>query len=141
MKLLNGCGKPLNGAKVLLLGVAYKKDIADIRESPALKIAQLLRGRGAIVSYHDPYVSKAKLGEVDMESLPLTEETLSSHDLVIITTAHTGVDYRLVVEASPLVFDTRNATAGIDSANKVAILGAGNRPVFERVQRLMEIGK
>jgi len=126
LELLNGCGKPLNGAKVLLLGVAYKKDIADVRESPALKIAQLLRDRGAIISYHDPYVPQAKVGEDAMESLPLTEEVLRSQDLVIITTAHTNVDYRLVVEASPLVFDTRNATAGLSAPN-LTRLGTGAR--------------
>ena len=124
MELLNEKGKPLNGANVFLLGVAYKKDIADVRESPALKIAQLLRDRGASVSYHDPFVPEVKLGEETMESLPLTEDILRSRDLTVITTAHTGVDYRLVVEAAPLVFDTRNATAGISAPN-LTRLGAG----------------
>ena len=126
MELLNENGKPLNGARVLLLGVAYKKDIADLRESPALKIAKILRDRGAIVSYHDPYVPEVKLGEDTIENLPLTEETLRSQDLVIITTAHTNVDYKLVVAASPLVFDTRNATAGVSAPN-LTRLGTGTQ--------------
>jgi len=126
MELLNENGKPLNGARVLLLGVAYKKDIADLRESPALKIAKILRDRGAIVSYHDPYVPEVKLGEDTIENLPLTEETLRLQDLVIITTAHTNVDYKLVVAASPLVFDTRNATAGVSAPN-LTRLGTGTQ--------------
>jgi len=126
MELLNENGKPLNGARVLLLGVAYKKDIADLRESPALKITKILRDRGAIVSYHDPYVPEVKLGEDTIENLPLTEETLRLQDLVIITTAHTNVDYKLVVAASPLVFDTRNATAGVSAPN-LTRLGTGTQ--------------
>ncbi len=124
MELLNERGKPLNGARVLLLGIAYKKDVADLRESPALKIASLLRKRGAEVSYHDPHVPQANLDEAAMESLPLTEETLHTQDIVIITTAHSEVDYRLVVDTAPLVFDTRNATAGLSAPNLIR-LGTG----------------
>ncbi len=124
MELLNAQGKPLKGAKVLLLGVAYKRDVDDTRESPALKISKLLMGKGAAVSYHDPYILEVEIQGQRLRSVPLTPQVLSSQDLVIITTDHSNVDYRLVVEHAPLIYDTRNATVGIASP-KIRRLGVG----------------
>ncbi len=126
MELLNERGKPLNGAKVLLIGMAYKKDIDDLRESPALKIARLLLQHRAVVSYHDPYIPKIDIPGLQFESAPLTPANLADQDLVIITTAHTNVDYKMVVDHAPLIFDTRNATHGIKSP-KIARLGVGTQ--------------
>ncbi|MCS7173056.1 MAG: nucleotide sugar dehydrogenase [Armatimonadetes bacterium] len=103
-------GKTLQGARTLVLGVAYKRDVSDARESPALKIMELLEKRGAVVRYHDPHVPQVRLpnpGE-DLASVPLTDEVLAWADCVIIATDHTGVDYRKVVERARLVIDTRN---------------------------------
>lgn len=115
MELLNTQGKSLKDAKVLLLGVAYKRDVDDTRESPALKVFKLLLEKKAIVSYHDPYIPEVEIQEQKLRSVPLTPQVLSSRDLVIITTDHSNVDYRLVVEHAHLIYDTRNATAGISS--------------------------
>ncbi len=124
MELLNTKGKSLNGSKLMLLGMAYKRDIDDLRESPALKVARLLAERGAELSYHDPYIPKIDVPGLQFESIPLTPANLATQDLVIITTGHTNVDYQQVVENAPLIFDTRNATRGIDSP-KIIRLGVG----------------
>ncbi len=117
---LNGHKKCLNGAQVMVLGIAYKNDVDDVRESPALEVIELLRERGAEVCYHDPFVArthKMRFYDLGMESVPLTDEQLKSTDAVVITTAHTGVDYQRVVKLAPLVVDTRNATANLDIAD------------------------
>ena len=117
-RALNTRGKSLNGARVLVLGVAYKADIDDLRESPALKVIRLLRVHGAEVAYHDPYC--LELPALDLESIDLDEyRALSSYDAVAIVTAHSALDYRTVVQQSDLVVDFRNATAGIPSAGNV----------------------
>jgi UDP-N-acetyl-D-glucosamine dehydrogenase len=103
--LNHGRQRSLSGAKVLVLGVAYKADIGDTRESPALKLIELLRTAGAEVSYHDPHV--AELPEAGLGSAPLEP---SDHDCVVIVTAHSGIDYDDVVERSHVVVDLRNAT-------------------------------
>jgi UDP-N-acetyl-D-glucosamine dehydrogenase len=106
-------GKTLRGAKVLIPGAAYKKDIDDTRESPALRIMEFLHSRGAQVNYHDPHVprlGKMRRYNFGLESVPLCAETLRAHDCSLIVTDHSCVDYRLVVAGSPLVVDTRNAT-------------------------------
>jgi len=123
-KLLNKAGKAMNGARVLLLGMAYKKDIDDLRQSPALKVAHLLEQRGAIISYHDPFIAEIHQEGFDLKSETLSAERLQAQDLVVITTAHTHVDYDLVVRSSALVFDTRNATKDLVAAN-VTKLGVG----------------
>ena len=111
---LNNRGRSIRGTKVLVLGVAYKKDVDDVRESPSLEIMKLLKDRGAEISYSDPYVPKLhKMREYDfsyMSSEPLTENTLRNKELVLITTDHSKIDYQWVVEHSSLVVDTRNAT-------------------------------
>lgn len=117
---LNERSKALNGSRVLVLGVAYKKDIDDLRESPSLTIIELLRQRGAQVCYNDPYfpfVGHGRHYDLNMASTPLTG--LNEYDCVLIVTDHSAYDYRQIVAESNLVVDTRNATAGIDSANIV----------------------
>ena len=113
---LNEVGKPLKGSKVLVLGVAYKKDIDDLRESPSLTIIELLREKGAIVSYNDPYfptVGKGRHYALNMTNTPL--ENLDQYDAVMIVTDHSSYDYRAIVDQAQLIIDTRNATKGIDS--------------------------
>lgn len=115
---LNAHGKSVRGARILVLGVAYKKDIDDLRESPALRIMGLLEEKGAILSYHDPYVPRVETIQRGMhrvwESLPLDAQVLGSADLVAILTDHSCIDYDQVVAGSRLVVDTRNATRGAD---------------------------
>ncbi len=110
---LNEQGRAARGSKVLVVGVAYKKDIDDIRESPALDVIRLLQRRGAAVSYHDPHVRKLKDEAIDLSSLPLTPETVSTADCVVIVTDHSDVDYALVERCARLVVDTRNALATV----------------------------
>jgi UDP-N-acetyl-D-glucosamine dehydrogenase len=115
---LNNQCKPLKGAKVLILGVAYKKDIDDLRESPSLTIIELLRQRGALVSYNDPffpYVGRGRHYDLDLHCVPLDD--LAQFDCVLIVTDHSDYDYARIVQESSLVIDTRNATKGIVSAN------------------------
>jgi len=118
---LNHQGKALKGAKVLVLGVAYKKNVDDMRESPALKIITLLMEKEAKVEYSDPYVPKIpklRKYKLDMSSVPLTEKNLSKYDVAMILTDHGGFDYELIYEHSNLIIDTRNAMAGIKDTKK-----------------------
>jgi len=124
MELLNERAKALRGSKVMLLGMAYKRDIDDLRESPALKVARLLAERGAMLSYHDPYIPEINSAGLELRDVPLSPETLAAQDLVIITTAHTNVDYKMIVAHASLILDTRNATKGMESS-KIARLGVG----------------
>jgi len=121
LEALNTRGKSLNGAKILVLGVAYKKDVEDTRESPALKIIQLLCEKGAEVSYNDPYVSQIHVPAGDMESVELTKKCLASMDCVVIATDHSCYNMGEVVAHSKLVFDTRGATRGLKQANIVRL--------------------
>lgn len=108
---LNARGKAVKGSRVLVLGVAYKRDINDVRESPALGIIDQLLHKGAQVSYHDPFVPEMTLdGRGSLASLGLSDEALSACDCAIIITDHSGVDYSRVVRLAPLVIDTRNVT-------------------------------
>jgi UDP-N-acetyl-D-glucosamine dehydrogenase len=106
---LNGKGKAVRGASVLVLGVAYKRDIEDIRESPALDIIRLLKGQGAHVSYSDPHVPRFREDGTEFRSVELTPEAVASADCVMIVTDHSSVDYRMIKRAAKLVVDTRNA--------------------------------
>jgi UDP-N-acetyl-D-glucosamine dehydrogenase len=110
---LNLAGKPVKGARVLVLGVAYKKDIDDMRESPALDIIRLLEGRGAHVEYHDPFVPEFAEDGHRLSSVPLTAETLERADAVMVVTDHTALDWPLVKRKARLVVDTRNALARV----------------------------
>lgn len=117
---LNERRKALNGSKILVLGVAYKKDVDDLRESPALTIIELLQKSGAKVGYHDPYFAAVGRGRhyaLDMKCAPLTD--LQQYDCVVIVTDHSSYDYPKIVAESQLVVDTRNATRGINAANIV----------------------
>ena len=116
---LNDESKAMKGSSVLLLGVAYKKDVDDVRESPALSIIDRLRAKGANVSYHDPFVAKMSFDDAHTEangepldSVELSDERLRTADCVIIVTDHTDVDYRRVCHLAPLIVDTRNALNG-----------------------------
>jgi UDP-N-acetyl-D-glucosamine dehydrogenase len=121
LEFLNNRGKSLNGAKILVLGVAYKKDVEDTRESPALKIIQLLREKGAEVSYNDPYVSQIHVPAGKMKSVEISGEYLASMDCVLIATDHSCYDIGEVVASAKMVFDTRGATRGLKQANIVRL--------------------
>jgi UDP-N-acetyl-D-glucosamine dehydrogenase len=117
---LNQHKKSVNGARVLVLGVAYKKDIDDLRESPALTIIELLQKEGAQVSYHDPYfpfIGKGRKYDLQMKRTEL--EKLGQYDCIVIITDHSDYDYKKIVAEAQLVVDTRNATKGIDSPKVV----------------------
>ena len=117
---LNEHSKSIKGSKILVLGLAYKRDIDDLRESPSLTIIELLREKGASVSYNDPFFPKVGRGRhyaLNMTNTPL--DKLGQYDAVVIVTDHTSYDYKAIVEQAQLVVDTRNATKGIDSAKIV----------------------
>ena len=115
MKVLNRYKKPLNGSKILLLGVAYKKDIDDLRESPSLKLIELLEQENADLIYNDPYIPQFKHKGKEYKSKELTDELLEEVDAVLIATDHSEYNAKNIVEKSEIIFDTRNLTKGIDS--------------------------
>jgi len=117
-RALNDSGKPVKGSKILILGVSYKAGVGDTRESPALKIATLLRELGGEVSYHDPHV--AELPKLGLSSVDL-DSALASTDLAAIVTAHPSLDYAAVAAAAPVVMDFRGVTRGIDAENLVRL--------------------
>jgi len=110
MKLLNQEKKAMNGAKVLLMGVAYKQDIDDIRESPALNVIEILEQEGAQVRYNDPYIPTFTHKGIKYDSQEATPENLRDADIVIITTMHSNYDYQTIVNEAKIIFDTKNAT-------------------------------
>ena len=118
---LNDNGVALSTAEILVVGAAYKPDVSDTRESPAIDIIHLLEEWNATVSYHDPHVPTLEVGERTYESVPMTDERLADSDCVVIVTDHSGLDIDAIVEHAPLVFDTRNATAGDNSTNVVRL--------------------
>jgi UDP-N-acetyl-D-glucosamine dehydrogenase len=111
--LLNEERTAVNGARVLLLGVAYKADVSDMRESPALDVLRLLDAKGADLRYHDPYVPEVALEGRSWKSVELTDEELGAADLVVILTDHSGIDWGRVVAKAQHVYDTRNAARGV----------------------------
>jgi UDP-N-acetyl-D-glucosamine dehydrogenase len=116
MEALNRHKKTLNGARVLALGAAYKRDIDDMRESPSLRVITLLKEKGAQVDYHDPYVPALHPGHgfaFEMQSVPLTPDAIAAYDAVLILTDHSRIDYAQLVERAQVVVDTRNATAKV----------------------------
>jgi UDP-N-acetyl-D-glucosamine dehydrogenase len=121
MESLNEARKSLAGSRVLMLGVAYKADIDDMRESPAIKIASLMREKSADIVYHDPWIERFTVDGRDVPSVPLTGEVLDSVDAVVIVTDHSNVDYDVVVRHAPLVLDTRNALRGFDGGKVVRL--------------------
>jgi UDP-N-acetyl-D-glucosamine dehydrogenase len=110
---LNRRRKSVNGSRVLVLGVSYKRDVNDARESPAIDIIHELEQREALVEYHDPYVARLDVSGRIMTSVPLDESRLKDADCVVIATDHGGVDYKRVVDLASLVVDTRNVTRGV----------------------------
>jgi UDP-N-acetyl-D-glucosamine dehydrogenase len=115
-ELLNGCRKAVNGARVLVLGVAYKRDVADVRETPALAVAHRLAAQGAQVRWHDPHVEAfERLQAVAGRLEDLSAEALAEFDLVVVHTDHRAYDWAWLVDHAALVLDTRNATRGLDA--------------------------
>ena len=113
---LNTRGKAMKGSKILVLGLAYKKDVDDVRESPSITIIELLRQQGAKVDYNDPHIPrthKQREHDLKMKSVPLSARTLGRYDCVLICTDHTCYDYKWIVSHAKLVVDTRNATAKV----------------------------
>ncbi len=122
LRVLNRLGVVPSRARILVLGVAYKRDIGDYRESPALDVIRLLRQDGATVVYHDPYVPALRDPDLAMQSQPLAAELLEAQDLVVITTDHSSLDYSWVVRHARHVLDTRNATRAVAEREKITLL-------------------
>ena len=109
-RLLNRRGRCLNGASILVLGVTYKADVADPRETPALKVMELLQQEGTTLAYVDPYTPAVEVAGRSYAAVPLTAQRVAQSDCALILTAHSAFDYELIVRHAPLVFDTRNGT-------------------------------
>lgn len=122
-KILNKFKKPLNGSKILILGVAYKQDIDDFRESPALKVIENFEREECIVDFYDPYVNEYKFkGKTKTGITELTIEALKNADLVVVTTAHSNVDYTFVKEYAHYIFDTKNAMKKVLNRSNIELL-------------------
>ncbi|MFC2149485.1 nucleotide sugar dehydrogenase [Candidatus Auribacterota bacterium] len=119
-KILNERKKCVNGSNILILGVAYKKDVSDVRESPAIDVIGNLNEMGAHVTYHDPFVDQLAIEDRVMKSVPLTKQLLKKADCVMIVADHSNVDYEFVLKNSDLVFDTRNALSRFKDRKKIA---------------------
>jgi len=121
--ILNKDKKSLNGSKVLVLGVAYKQDIDDYRESPALEVIEILENKGANVEFYDPYIFEYSYeGKIKKGSVKLTAEILKEADLVLVTTCHSDVDYDYVQQHAHMIFDTKNAMKNIVNRNNIELL-------------------
>jgi UDP-N-acetyl-D-glucosamine dehydrogenase len=116
---LNSAGKAVRGSRIHIMGVAYKRNIDDLRESPALDVILLLQRWGAVVTYSDPHVPVLRLEGLSLEALP--EDAAAAADCVVIVTDHSSFDYKMLVERSRLIVDTRNALKGIHSAKIVRL--------------------
>ena len=116
---LNSHRKCINGSRILVLGVAYKQDVGDARESPASDIIELLNRQGAVIIYNDPYVPQLEIGQRNWKSVSLDEEVLSRADCVVITTAHSCYNYDWIVENAKLIIDTRNALKSLKNREKI----------------------
>jgi UDP-N-acetyl-D-glucosamine dehydrogenase len=123
-EVLNTRKKCLNGSKVLLLGMAYKKDIDDLRESPGLEIYRLLKEQGAVVEYSDPLVAFFREGTAVVRSVPLTEQNLADYDIAVLCTNHSAFDYQWIARYAQLILDTRNAFRGIKGSH-IYKIGSG----------------
>ena len=122
-RILNEQGKAANGAKVLVLGVAYKQDIDDYRESPALRLIDRLEKRGCDVSYYDPWIPEYRFQDKTYQSVSeLTEDALADVDLVVVACAHTNVDYDFVQRHARTVFDTKNAMKYVKMRDNIEVL-------------------
>ena len=122
-KILNRHRKPLHGSRILVLGAAYKQDIDDYRESPAIQVIEELENVGASVDYYDPWVAEYhKKGKTVKGLKKLTPELIAEYDLIMITTAHTNIDYEMVQKNSKLIFDTKNVTKALKNRENIEIL-------------------
>jgi UDP-N-acetyl-D-glucosamine dehydrogenase len=123
MEALNDRKRALNGSRVLVMGVSYKANIDDVRESPAIDVMRLLRKHGAEVVYHDTWANARdhEIVEADVPALDLTPKAIASCDCAVIVTGHDNVDYRLLLEHIPVVVDTRNVYNGIQSEKIVRL--------------------
>jgi len=122
IKALNGRSKSIRRAKILILGLAYKRDVDDTRESPSLKLIELLKGEGARVDYNDPYIPqtpRTRRYDLGMKSVTLTEKRLGSYDCVVIATDHSCYDYESIVKNAEMIVDTRNAAKGVRRRSKI----------------------
>ena len=123
MRILNAHKKALNGAKVLVLGVAYKQDIDDYRESPAIPVIDILKENGADVEFFDPYISSFKANGVVVEGIPVIDaDIIAQYDLVMITCGHTNVDYDMIQKNAKAIFDTKNVMQGIANRENIEVL-------------------
>lgn len=123
MKILNRNQKSLNGSKVLVLGVAYKQDIDDYRESPAIRVIDILEQSGALVDYYDPWVAEYREhGKYVKGLLEINDSIVAGYDLVMITAAHTNVDYVMVQKNAKVIFDTKNVTKNLEARDNIEIL-------------------
>lgn len=114
--------KPPDKSRILIVGVTYKKDVSDLRESAALKVMEGLLNEKVSLTYHDPFVDQLDIGNTRIQSVPLTEEQLQKHDCTVILTDHSTLDYSKIVQFAPLVVDTRNATGSLSSQDHVILL-------------------
>ena len=122
-KILNRYKKALNGSKVLLLGVAYKQDIDDYRESPALRVMEEFQRSGSEVAYYDPFVPKCCYKGKWIEGMSFIDaELLKKYDLIVVTTAHSRVDYNMVANAGVPVFDCKNVMKGLPTRDNIEVL-------------------
>lgn len=121
--ILNDWEKPLKNSRILVLGAAYKQDVADYRESPALKVMELFRKKGCLVQFYDPYLAEYRYKGETFAGIPkLTAEAVQLADLVVITTAHTNVNYRLVQKHAKVIFDTKNAGKALKERDHIILL-------------------
>ena len=122
-KILNKCEKSLRGANVLIIGVAYKQDIADYRESPALEVIELLKKFGANVEYYDPWISEYKYqGIVHKGMTKISPKQIEKYDLLMITAAHTNVDYEMIQKHAKNIFDTKNVMKMVKNRENIEVL-------------------
>ena len=121
-RILNRFGKPLNGSKIFILGIAYKQDIDDYRESPAVKVIESLEREGAIVQYNDPHIPRFCNKGKEYESAECSKETLGESDLIMLTVMHKRYDYDFIQAHSPFVFDTKNAMRSVKNRNNIELL-------------------
>jgi len=119
---LNDQNKPLKCSKVLIVGAAYKKDVKDLRESPALEIIDILIKKGALVSYYDPHLPYLKIHGINLKSVPFNKNSFTDSDCVVIVTDHSNVDWNFIVDNSRLVVDTRNVLKGVKDRSNIIVL-------------------
>ena len=138
-KALNAERKSVNGSKVLVLGISYKRDIDDMRESPALDVMKLLEVSGAEVTYHDPHVASFREDGHEVKGVAMTDEALASADVVVIITDHKAIDFQRVVDKAALVVDTRNALARL-RPGRANIITLSQKPSLTRPAALHPVG-